>query len=169
MADTSYLARVIYRERTDQTGREIDFSDDTPFHLMLRAKTIPSPSSAPNTVESTTLEDDTQTFEMGIKTTDAKEFTGNLEKDDFDRLLAVGLKKCDIIQLYGTDGLGGTAKSCYIGQITPTVNDVGGVDEILEMTATVVQNTASKWVTDDILVVDNKDGTFAVSKATGGA
>lgn len=57
MADTSYLARVIYRERTNQTGREIDFSDSEPFHLMLRAKTIPSPSSAPNTVESTTLED----------------------------------------------------------------------------------------------------------------
>lgn len=168
MADTSYLARVIYRERTNQTGREIDFSDTEPFHLMLRAKTIPSPSNAPNTVESTTLEDDTQTFEMGIKTTDAKEFTGNLEKEDFDRLLAVGLKKCDIIQLYGTDGVGGTAKSCYIGQITPTVNDVGGVDEILEMTATVVQNTAPKWVTDDITVVYNGDGTFSVTKASGG-
>lgn len=165
MASTSYLARVIYRERTDQEGKEIDFSGGEAFHLMLAAKSIPSPSSAPNTVESTTLEDDTQTFEMGIKTTDSKEFVGNLLKDDFDRLLKVGSKRCDIIQLYGTDGVGGVAKSCYIGQITPTVNDVGGVDEILEMTATVVQNTAPKWVTDEITVVDNKDGTFTVSKA----
>lgn len=161
MASTSYLARVIYKEHTDETG-ETDFTGT--YRLMLPAKSIPSPTSAPNTVESTTLEDDTQTFEMGIKTTDSKEFTGNLIKEDFDRLLKVEGKKCDIMQLYGTDGLGGVAKSCYVGQITPTVNDVGGVDEILEITATVVQNTSPKWVTDDFTVVDNKDGSFTVTK-----
>ena len=162
MASTSYLARVIYREH--KTDGEWVGED---WKLMLRAKTIPSPSSAPNPVESTTLEDDTQTFEMGIKTTDSKEFTGNLEKDDFDALLSVEGKKCDIMQLYGTDGLGGVAKSCYIGQITPTVNDIGGVDEIIEMTATVVQNSAPKWVTD-IFTVSTTDGkTFNVTKSGG--
>lgn len=159
MASTSYLARVIYKEHTTD-----DFAGV--YKLLLRAKSIPSPNSAPNTVESTTLEDDTQTFEMGIKTSDAKEFTGNLEKEHFDGLLEIGNKKCDIIQLYGTQGIGEVAKSAYVGQISPTVNDVGGVDEILEMTATVVQNTAPKWVTDELAVVDNKDGTFTVSKVT---
>lgn len=158
MASTSYLARIIYKEHSGD-----GFAGT--YKLMLRAKSIPSPTSAPNTVESTTLEDDSQTFEMGIKTSDAKEFTGNLEKEYFDELLKVEGKKCDIIQLYGTDGIGGVAKSAYVGQITPTVNDVGGVDEILEMTATVVQNTVPKWVTDKITVVDNKDGTFTVSTA----
>lgn len=157
MASTSYLARVIYKEHSEE-----GFAGT--YKLMLRAKSIPSPTSAPNTVESTTLEDDSQTFETGIKTSDAKEFTGNLEKEYFDELLKVEGKKCDIIQLYGTDGIGGVAKSAYVGQITPTVNDVGGVDEILEMTATVVQNTTPKWVTDELTVVDNKDGTFTVSK-----
>ena len=157
MASTSYLARIIYKEHSGE-----GFAGT--YKLMLRAKSIPSPTSAPNTVESTTLEDDSQTFEMGIKTSDAKEFTGNVEKEYFDELLKVEGKKCDIIQLYGTDGIGGVAKSAYVGQITPTVNDVGGVDEILEMTATVVQNTVPKWVTDELTVVDNKDGTFNVSK-----
>jgi len=157
MADTSYLSRIIYKEHSG------DGFDGT-YKLMLRAKSIPSPTSAPNTVESTTMEDDAQTFEMGIKQSDAKEFTGNLEKAYFDELLKVEGKKCDIIQLYGTDGIGGTAKSAYVGQITPTVNDVGGVDEILEMTATVVQNTVPKWVTDKLTVVDNNDGTFTVTK-----
>lgn len=157
MASTSYLARVIYKEHSEE-----GFAGT--YKLMLRAKTIPSPTSAPNTVESTTLEDDSQTFETGIKTSDAKEFTGNLEKELFDELLKVEGKKCDIIQLYGTDGIGGVAKSAYVGQITPTVNDIGGVDEIIEMTATVVQNTTPKWVTDELTVVDNKDGTFTVSK-----
>ena len=157
MASTSYLARVIYKEHSEE-----GFAGT--YKLMLRAKSIPSPTSAPNTVESTTLEDDSQTFETGIKTSDAKEFTGNLEKELFDELLKVEGKKCDIIQLYGTDGIGGVAKSAYVGQITPTVNDIGGVDEIIEMTATVVQNTTPKWVTDELTVIDNKDGTFTESK-----
>lgn len=162
MASTSYLARVIYKKHTSEEGEETDFTGT--YNLMLAAKTIPSPSSAPNPIESTTLEDDTQTYETGIKTTDSKEFTGNLLKTDFDRLLAVEGEKCDIMQLYGTDGIGSVAKACYVGQITPTVNDVGGIDEILEMTATVVQNTAPKWVTDLFTVTDNKDGTFTVAK-----
>lgn len=158
MASTSYLARVIYKEHSG------DGFEGT-YKLMLRAKTIPSPTSAPNLVESTTNEDASQTFETGIKTSDAKEFVGNLEKEHFDELLNVEGKKCDIIQLYGTDGVGGVAKSAYVGQITPTVNDIGGVDEIIEMTATVVQNTVPKWVTDELTVVDNNDGTFTVSRA----
>lgn len=159
MASTSYLARVIYKKHT------ADGEWAGSYKLMLRAKSIPSPTSAPNTVESTTLEDDSQTFETGIKTSDAKEFTGNLEKDLFDELLKVEGEKCDIIQLYGTDGIGGVAKSAYVGQITPTVNDIGGVDEIIEMTATVIQNTSPAWVTDKLTVVDNGDGTFTVTKA----
>ena len=104
MASTSYLARIIYKEHSED-----GFAGT--YKLMLRAKSIPSPTSAPNTVESTTMEDDAQTFEMGIKQSDAKEFVGNLEKDDFSALLNVEGKKCDIIQLYGTDGVGGVAKS----------------------------------------------------------
>ena len=45
-----------------------------------------------------------------------------------------------------------------------TPNDVGGADEILEMTVTVIPNTAAKKVTDELTVVDNKNGTFTVSK-----
>ena len=158
MAFTSYLSRIIYKEHSSGD----DFAGT--YKLMMNAKSIPSPTSSPNTVESTTLEDDSQTFVMGIKTSDAKEFTGNCEKEDFDRLLEVEGKQCDIIQLYGQDGVGGKAKSAYVGQITPTINDIGGVDEIVEMTATVVQNTTPKWVTDKLTVTDNKDGTFTVAK-----
>lgn len=160
MAITSYLSRVIYMEYSGDL-KKINLAGT--YNLLLAAKSIPSPTSAPNMVESTTTEDDTQTFEMGIKQTSSKEFVGNLDKSDFAKLLAVGNKKCIIIQLYGTDGVGGVAKSAYVGQITPTVNDIGGTDEIVEMTATVAQNTSPKWVTDDITVVDNKDGTFTVA------
>lgn len=158
MASTSYLARVIVKEHTEDGNFEGDYK------LLVRAKSIPSPVSAPNTVESTTLEDDTQTFEMGIKTADTREITGNLEKEYLQAVNALEGKKLDILHLYGTDGVGGVAKYAYVGQATATPNDVGGTDEILEMTVTVVPNTASVECTDNFTVTDNGDGTFTVAK-----
>lgn len=158
MASTSYLARVIYKEHTT------DGEWAGTYKLLVKAKSIPAPVSAPNTVESTTLEDDAQTFEMGIKTSDAKEITGNLEKEYLDGIEELNGKKLDIIHLYGTDGIGGEAKYAYVGQATATPSDVGGADEILEMAATIIPNTAAKKVTDELTVTDNKNGTFTVSK-----
>ena len=159
MASTSYLARVIYKEHTT------DGDFEGTYNLLVKAKSMPSPVSAPNTVESTTFEDDAQTFEMGIKTSDSKEITGNLEKEYLDNLDALGGKKLDIIQLYGTQGIGEVAKYAYVGQAIATPTDVGGVDEILEMAVTVIPNTAAKKVTDDYTVTDNGDGTFTVAEA----
>ena len=158
MAATSYLCRVIYKEHTTDG----DFSGS--YKLLVRAKSIPAPVSSPNTVESTTLEDDAQTFEMGIKTSDAKEITGNLEKEYLDGIEELRGKKLDIIHLYGTDGIGGEAKYAYVGQAVATPTDVGGADEILEMSVTVIPNTAPKKVTDELTVTDNKNGTFTVAK-----
>lgn len=161
MASTSYLCRVIYKEHTGETD---GFAGS--YKLLVKAKSIPAPVSSPNTVESTTLEDDVQTFEMGIKTSDAKEITGNLEKEYLDGIDELGGKKLDIIHLYGTDGIGGVAKYAYVGQAVATPSDVGGSDEILEMSVTIVPNTVAKKVSDKITVTDNKNGTFTVAKAS---
>lgn len=161
MASTSYLARVIFKEHTD-TGATTDFEGT--YKLLVRAKSMPAPVSAPNTVESTTMEDDSQTFEMGIKTSGSKEITGNLEKEYLDNIDDLSGKKIDILQLYGTQGVGEVAKYAYVGQAIATPSDVGGVDEILEMAVTVIPNTAAKKVTDEYTVTDNGDGTFTVAK-----
>ena len=161
MASTSYLARAIYKEHTD-TGEVTDFAGT--YKLLVKAKSMPAPVSAPNTVESTTLEDDAQTFEMGIKTSASKDITGNLEKEYLDDIDDLAGKKIDILQLYGTRGVGEVAKYAYVGQAIATPNDVGGADEILEMTVTVIPNTAAKKVTDEYTVTDNGDGTFTVEK-----
>ena len=73
-------------------------------------------------------------------------------------------KKIDILQLYGTHGIGEVAKYAYVGQAIATPTDVGGTDEILEMSVTIIPNTAAKKVTDEFDVVDNKNGTFTVTK-----
>lgn len=161
MACTSFLVRAIYKEHTD-TGETTDFAGT--YKLLVKAKSMPAPVSAPNTVESTTLEDDAQTFEMGIKTSASKDITGNLEKEYLDDIDDLAGKKIDILQLYGTRGVGEVAKYAYVGQAIATPNDVGGTDEILEMTVTVIPNTAAKKVTDEYTVTDNGDGTFTVEK-----
>lgn len=161
MASTSYKCRVIFKPHTD-TGDSTDFSGT--YKLLVKAKSVPAPVSSPNTVESTTLEDDAQTFEMGIKTSDSKEITGNLEKEYLDNIDDLAGNKIDILQLYGTKGIGEVAKYAYVGQAIATPSDVGGVDEILEMSVTVIPNTAAIKCTDDFDVVDNDDGTFTATK-----
>lgn len=165
MASTSYKARVIISEEEVSDLAKVDFAGS--YKLLVAAKSIPAPASAPNTVESTTTEDDTQTFEMGIKTSDSKEVTGNLDKKYLQAINKLNGKKVKIMQLYGTDGIGGVAKYAYVGQATATPTDVGGVDEILEMAATIIPNTVAEEVTDGYTVTDNKDGTFTVAKTVG--
>lgn len=157
MASTSYKARIIFKEHTE------DGLWDGEYKLLVKAKSIPAPVSAPNTVESTTLEDDAQTFEMGIKTSDSKEVEGNLEKEYLDNIDDLGGKKLDIIQLYGTDGTGEVAKYAYVGQAMATPSDVGGVDEILGMSVTIIPNTAAVKVTDTLTVTEGANGTFTVA------
>lgn len=159
--DTSYLSRVLYKEHEENASGETVFTGT--YKLMLRAKSIPSPTSAPNAIEITDFEDISQTFTLGIKQSDSKEFTGNLDRVYFDPLLEDEGKIVDILQLYGRDGVGGLAKSAYTGQFAPTVNDLSGTDAVIEMTCTVVQNTSPVWVTDDFDVIDNGDGTFTVT------
>ena len=76
-------------------------------------------------------------------------------------------KKIDIMQLYGTDGLGGVAKYAYVGQAVATPSDVGGIDEILGMTVTVIPNTSAVKVTDDYTITEEEDGSFTVAKNEG--
>jgi len=163
MASTSYLARVIIKEHTEGENGT-DFAGN--YKLLVKAKSIPAPVSAPNTVESTTLEDDTQTFEMGIKTSDKREVKGNLEKDYLQEINKLAGKRIDIIHLYGSDGIGSVAKYAYVGQVVATPDEVGGNDEILGMTATIIPNSVAVECTDELVVTDNKDGTFTVTKAT---
>lgn len=162
MASTSYRVRAIYKEHTD-TGATTDFAGT--YKLLVEAKSMPSPVTTPNTVESTTFENDTQTFEMGIKTSGLKEITGNLDKQYLDDIDDLKDKKIDIMHLYGTKGIGEVAKYAYTGQAVATPTDVSGVDSILEMAVSIIPNTSAVKVTDAYTVTDNGDGTFTVASA----
>ena len=158
-ASTTYRARVIVKEHTSEQT-----SLAGTYKLLVAANNIPSPMSAPNTVESTDFEDDTQTFEMGVKQAEAQEVTGNLTKANFDYVSGLEGKELDIINLYGTDGLGGVAKIARQGKVAAAISDAGGVDEILGITATIVPSTSAQVVTDDITVTyDSTTDSFTVA------
>lgn len=159
MANTNYLTRVIVKKHTT------DGSFDGSYKLLLASKSMPAPVETRNTVESTTMEDDAQTFEEGIRQNSQKQFTGNLEKEYLDQVedeLAGG--KVDLIQLYGTDGIGGVAKYAYVAKVSATPNEVSGTDQILEMTVTATPSSVPIKCTDKLTVTDNGDGTFTVAK-----
>lgn len=160
MAITSYNSKVIYKEHTDNQS---DYAGT--WKLLLNPDNIPSPSSAPNSVEVTSLLDDTQTFLRGIKTSSTKEISGNLEAEYIAQLTPLAYKKLDIMHLYGTDGIGGTSKWVYESDgVAVTVSDVGGNDEAVKISATLTPYTQSVEVLAEYDVTDNGDGTFTVAK-----
>lgn len=157
-ASSSYLVRAIFKEHTDS---QTDWSGA--YNLLLKAKTMPTPVGAPNNIEATTLEDSSQTYVKGIQTADSQEITGNLEKEYLQNINALGDKEVDIMYLYGTDGVGGVAKYVRTAQVIASPSDVS-VDAVLEMIATVIPTSSAEEVTDEYTVVDNKDGSFTVTK-----
>ena len=158
-ASSSYLVRAIVKEHS---ASQTNFAGT--YNLLCKSKTMPSPVGSPNPLEATTFEDDSQTFVEGIKTADAQEITGNLEKEYLQTINGYGKKELDIFYLYGTDGVGGVAKYVRTCTVIATPSDTG-VDEVLEMTVTVTPTSSAEEVTDDYTVTDNGDGTFAVATA----
>lgn len=158
---TSLKSRIIVKEHTGAGTIEGSYK------LLLKAKTIPSPIKDPNTVESTNLEDEAQTFEMGIFQSGSISAEGNMERSYMKSIGALNGKKVDIMHLYGTDGLGGVGKYAYAAQVVAKPNDVGGNDEILGMTAVIVPNSVPKDVTDEytVTVTGEEDSlSFTVTK-----
>ena len=160
MANTNKYTRVIVKKHT---AANTDFAGT--YKLLLAAKSMPAPTDTRNTVESTTMEDDAQTFEEGIRQNSQKAYTGNLEKKYLDAAANElrGLQ-VDIMQLYGTDGVGGVAKYAYTGQVSAQPNEVSGTDQILEMTVTGTPNTVPIKCTDQYTVVYEGNGKFTVTK-----
>ena len=158
---TSLKSRIIVREHSASNTGWVG----TDYSLLLRAKSIPSPIQDPNTVESTTLEDDAQTFEMGISQSGMIAPEGNWDKTTMDALIALEGKTLDVIHLYGTDGLGAVGKYAYQGQVKAKPADIGGNDEILGIVANIVPNTVPEYITSTHKVTEAA-GVFTVALVT---
>ena len=111
-------------------------------------KSYPDLIGTPETLDSTTLSDSERHFEVGLKGSDAWEFTANYSKTDFTKIHALEGRLVEIAVWFG-----GT-KAASANEATPTGTDGkfatsgyisvtpsgGEVNAISEMTITITKN-----------------------------
>lgn len=102
-------------------------------------KDFPTILGKRSSLETTTLSDDAQTFIQGIRQQeDSFDFTANYDKTVYTAIEALsGGQSCE---LAFSDG----SKYTWTGEASCSVNGAG-VDEVLEMTITVVPSTVPVW------------------------
>ncbi len=102
-------------------------------------KDFPSILGKRSSLETTTLVDDAQTFISGIRQQeDSFDFTANYDKTVYTAIEALdGGQSCE---LAFSDG----SKYTWTGEASCSVNGAG-VDEVLEMTITIVPSTVPVW------------------------
>lgn len=123
-------------------------SDSSEWAKLCDIKSYPDLIGTPETLDSTTLSDSERHFEVGLKGSDAWEFTANYDEDDFEKIHNLEGKIIDIAVWFG-----GT-KAASASEATPTgahgkfatkgyvsVTPSGGeVNAISEMTITITKN-----------------------------
>lgn len=102
-------------------------------------KDFPSLLGKRNSLETTTLLDDAQTFVSGIRSqSESFDFTANYDAEVYAEInSAEGIQKCS---LTFSDGSGFT----WDGYLSASVNE-GSVDAVLEMTISIIPATVPVW------------------------
>lgn len=110
------------------------------YTKLCKIKTYPDLGGAPEMIETTDLEDTSQTFVKGVQSLDSMEFTANYTATDYAAVVAAGTGSSDIYYSleFGTDG--GDGKFQWSG--THSVHLSGGdVNGVREMVITVVPSS----------------------------
>lgn len=137
---TTMYTFLMYKDPEDQTAD---------WDKLVDIKSDPDLIGTPETLDSTSLSDSERHFEVGLKGSDAWEFTANYSKTAFKKIHDLEGKLIDIAVWYG-----GT-KAASATEATPTGNDgkfitkgyvsvtpAGGeVNAIRDMTITITKNT----------------------------
>lgn len=100
-------------------------------------KDFPDLGGAPESLETTTLSDDSKTYIPGIKDQPAFDFTVNYDEDTYDNILALtGTKSFQF--WFGPNGAAG--KLAFSGTISAYMLGAG-VNEVVEMIIVIVPST----------------------------
>jgi len=132
MAISSYNAKLMHDSATT-TVSEISSATWT---KLLPVKTTPQLGGAPEQLETTTLDDNMQTFINGIQQTSQATFTANYSKTDYKALKALENTSQAFCVYFGNDGDGADGKFAFIGQLSVSVNETA-VNSVVEMTITI--------------------------------
>lgn len=117
------------------------------YSKLIDIKDFPDLGGSPELLETTTLSDKMQTYIPGIQSNDALEFTTNYTKTDYETLAALADTETDYAVWFGgteAEGVvtpdGSNGKFSFKGKLSVHVNG-GGVNEVVDMTITIVPST----------------------------
>lgn len=133
MAISNYKARLMHKPESGE------------WTMLCPIKGTPSIGGTPNRLETTTNEDDTQTFIAGIKQVSETTVKANYEPEDYDKLSALEHVQGDYAVWFGNEGDGSKGKFSCKGEISVTI-DESEVDGVLEMSIGIMNSTP--WVKD---------------------
>jgi len=129
MAISSYNAKLMHG-----TGSPVTWEQ------LLPVKTTPQLGGAPEQLETTTLDDNMQTFINGIQTADTMTFIANYDSDKYDELKLLEGKTEKYAVWFGNNGDGTDGKFSFEGQLSVFVNETS-VNSVVEMTITINPST----------------------------
>ena len=113
-------------------------TDGTAWEKLCKIKSYPQLGGAPDQLETTDMEDESQTFEPGVQSMDAMEFTANYTLATYTAVKAKAGTALKYRLKMGKDGVDGVAT--WDGQHSVHINE-GAVNAIREMTITVSPST----------------------------
>lgn len=103
---------------------------------LTKIKSFPDLGGAPDTIESTDLEDEMQTFVLGVQSLDSMDFTANFTQEEYASVAANAGKD----GFFELDFAHNQGKATWEGAYSVYVNG-GEVNGLYEMTITVVPST----------------------------
>lgn len=113
-------------------------ADGTSWEKLCKIKSYPALGGAPDQIETTDMEDTSQTFIPGVQSMDAMEFTANYTLDAYKTVKAKASTDLHYRLKMGEDGKDGIAT--WDGQHSVYVNE-GSVNGVREMTISVSPST----------------------------
>lgn len=123
---------------TINTILEVSEDGASSWEKMCPIKSYPDLGGAPDQLETTDLEDDSQTFTPGVQSMDSMDFTANYTLETYKAVKAKEGKVLYYRLKMGKDGVDGVAK--WQGQHSVHKNG-GDVNAVREMTITVSPST----------------------------
>lgn len=113
-------------------------SDGTAWEKLCKIKSYPALGGAPEQLETTDLEDEAQTFILGVQSMDSMDFTANYTLESYKAVKAKAMTDLHYRLKMGEDGKDGVAT--WDGQHSVYVNE-GEVNGVREMTISVSAST----------------------------
>lgn len=113
-------------------------SDGTTWEKLCKIKSYPALGGAPDQLETTDLEDEVQTFVLGVQSLDPMDFTANYTLATYTAVKAKAMTDLHYRLKMGKDGKDGVAT--WDGQHSVYINE-GEVNGVREMTISVSAST----------------------------